>query len=211
MSFSFVGTDSRSTGVPTSIASFRIGRVGRRSAMPGASSRERVVKSRRNGRWRGSVRIPVSSVGGPSEIVSWSAATSSEIAPKVIAMFVNSCACCSATGATMLAFLPSALKNRAKRVSGSASASATGFRLRKSGSSSSMAMLSETPRPASPSPNPTRLVRPFSRVFESKVLLMSSNSVCATKFSGLSKTKPSGAPSALPRVISRYLRPNEER
>ena len=52
---------------------------------------------------------------------------------------------------------------------------------RNSGSRLSIASLSEVPRPAKALPKPTRLVRALVRVAVSKVLLMSSNSVCAWK------------------------------
>jgi hypothetical protein len=96
--------------------------------------------------------------------------------------------------------------------------------------------LSEVPRPAKALPKPSRLVRALVRVWVSKVLLMSSNSVWPWKqpffdSSGIwlanvagsvgrrqvapssvpSKVKPSGAASPSPRTISRYLRPNEDR
>jgi hypothetical protein len=65
-------------------------------------------------------------------------------------------------------------------VSGSVSVRATGCRLESSGSRDSIAWLSEVPRPAKALPNPSRFVRTLSRVAASKVLLMSSNSVCST-------------------------------
>ena len=106
----------------------------------------------RNGRWRGSSSIPVSSVGGPSEIVSWSAPGSEEIAAKAIPALVKKRACCSATGATIRAESPSSGKKRSKRVADSLRTAATGFRFENSGSRLEIASLSEVPRPAKPEP-----------------------------------------------------------
>ena len=55
---------------------------GRTNAAPSRKNRESTAKSRRNARCAGSVSMPVSRVGTPSEIVSWRADGSAEIAAK---------------------------------------------------------------------------------------------------------------------------------
>ena len=232
----FEGGESLRTGVPTSIASLSTGSVARRSSTPGRSSVPSRTSDVRNGRWRGSTSIPVSSVGAVSVMVSCRAPASALNAANVIAAFVNTSACCSATGATIRATLPSAGKKRRKRVDGSIRTFVTGRRPRNSGCRLEIASLSEVPRPAKALPKPSRLVRTAVRVFVSKVLAMSSNSVCVWKhpfraLAGIesekplastgsaqlplssvpSKVKPSGAFLPSPRMISTYLRPKVDR
>ena len=55
----FICTVRGSTLAPSATALFRIGRETRRSRTPGRRSRENSAKSRRNGRWTGSERMPV--------------------------------------------------------------------------------------------------------------------------------------------------------
>jgi hypothetical protein len=149
-------------------------------------------------------------VGTPSEIVSRTASGSDEIAAKVVAALVNSLACSTATGATIRAASASSGNRRRNSVAGSVSVAETGWRLPSRGLRDSIAWLSDVPRAASPFPNPSRLMRTFSRVSASKVLLMSSNSTCSSVWSA-PNTNPSGAGGPSPRVISRYLSPNADR
>ena len=116
-----------------------------------------------------------------------------------------------ATGATILAVLASAGKNCSNWVTGAVSAFETGRRFWNSGLSDSIVWFSEAPRAAKAFPKPSRTTRLFSRVGVSKVLAMSSNSVCcsACSMGRLAALRDPGSPS--PRTISRYLSPKEER
>ena len=154
--------------------------------------------------------MPVSSVGTPEEIVSRSASSSEEIAAKAIAPFTNWDALSSATGATMRAASASSGKNRTSRVVGSESASDTGRRFANSGLRDSIAWFRLAPRAAKALPNPSRTCRLYSRVGVSNVFPMSSNSTCSSPCAS-ARVPPSSRGSPSPRVISRYLRPNDER
>ena len=116
---------------------------------------------------------------------SLSASVSAERAPKVVAMLANSSAFSSATGATIAAVRPSAGKKRSQAgLVGRPACSATGFRLREQ----RVEVLDRlVERGAAGRRRRRRSRRRFSRrasrVGASKVLAMSSNSVCAEDWS----------------------------
>ncbi len=149
-------------------------------------------------------------------MVSRSASSSEEMAPNAMAAFVNSCAWSSATGATIRAASASSGKNLTSWVVGSDRAFETGRRFANRGLRASIAWFNEAPRAANALPKPSRFFRLASRVGVSKVLPMSSNSVCwvsasSCSVSGSVSVAPSLRSSPSPRSISRYLRPNEDR
>ena len=77
--------------------------------------------------------------------------------------------------------------------SGSVRASETGCRFANSGFSDSIAWFSEAPRAAKALPKPSRTLRLASRVWVSKVLPMSSNSVCSLGLRDRQRRRPPGA------------------
>ena len=169
------------------------------------------MKSARNGRWTRNDRIAVSSVGGCFSIVSCSASGSLLNAANVSAMFVNSSAWISATGAACADARPIWRKNWSSSVSGSARFCITGVRCVKSGFRARIASLIDSPRPANASPKPCVAARASVRMSGSNVeRTSSSSSGSLVRPSGIVSPRASVA-SESPGFSSTYLSPSAER
>ena len=143
-----------STSVPASKASARIGAECGSVAMPGRSSRKNAALLRRNGRWIGNSRMASSSLGGPSQIVSWMYGRATEAsAVNVVSRFTNSDACTSPDRGGLAGGVAELLEEAAQpRVAATPGCFATGWRSSSSGTSAAIAVLMSRPRPARPPP-----------------------------------------------------------
>ena len=155
--------------------------------------------------------MPASSAGGPLEIVSLSASGSEEIAPKAIAPLVNCSALSTATGATIRAASASSGKKRTSWVVGSARAVETGFRFANSGL---RALDRLVQRGAARGEGVAEALEDLAAVLAGRRVEGVVDVVELGLLLGLAigRVPPAARPVLLvPRVISRYLSPNEER
>ncbi len=156
--------------MPTFTASLSGGSAPLSSSVAPAKSREKAVRSVRNGRWTWNERMPESIVGGDLAMKSLSACSSRPSASNVSAMPVNSAAFCSETGAMMRAASPSSFDEAVEVGLGLGQRRHHRLeRLACNGGSSSSVRPTAWPRPANASPKPRRFSCAALRVGSSNI------------------------------------------